>query len=677
MGSASDCEPDPTAGSAVNHLVSSVERLLSFGGTKRDVAFLILSGIGLVLSMLRPSVPAISALPFDPAWVAIALSGLPIILEAAVAIVTERDITADLLVSLALVASVCIGEYFAAGEVATIMQLGGLLEELTVARARAGIERLVHLTPQTARRIGCIGDEVGADVDLVAEAARTIAAGCEERTVPAEDVRVGDVLRVNPGESVPVDGVIVSGETSIDQAVMTGESMPVDKGVGDEVSSGTVNQFGAFDMVATKVGEDSSIQRMISLVQSADADKAKIVNLADRWAVWIVLTALTAAALTWAVTGEILRAVTVLVVFCPCSLVLATPTAIMAAIGNATKHGFLVREGDALERLARVRRIAFDKTGTLTLGRPRVVDVRGLDGSLGTERLYSLAASAEVRSEHPLGKAIVSGYKAEHGSVREPDEFEMLPGRGVSAVVGGTSVVAGNLALMAERGLTVPRALEELAQRHLDEGCTVIYLACTEDASTSGEPATRFGIVALSDTPRENASDTIASIRAEGAEPVLLTGDNEAAASTVASRLGIRDFKANCLPEDKLSWIRRSSQDAKPVCMVGDGVNDAPALKNAEVGIAMGGIGSDIAVDAADIALVSDDISELPHLLGLSHHMMGVIKLNLTFSLTLNFVAIALAITGILDPVVGALVHNAGSVAVITNSALLLGWRRR
>lgn len=260
-------------------------------------------------------------------------------MEAIIGLVTAFDIKADVLVSIALVASVCIREDFAAGEVAFIMQLGALLEDLTVAKARAGIEKLVHLTPQTARVI----------IDGT------------EKIIPAEEVKVGDVIRVLPGESVPVDGVILLGQTSVNQAVMTGESLPVDKAVGDEVSSGTVNQFGAFDMKATKVGEDSSIQRMIKLVQSADASKAKIVGLADKWATWIVVIALSAAGMTWAISGEIIRAVTILVVFCPCALVLATPTAIMAAIGNATKHGFLVREGDALERLAKVSKSPLTK----------------------------------------------------------------------------------------------------------------------------------------------------------------------------------------------------------------------------------------------------------------------------------------------------------------------------
>ena len=685
-----------------NPVIVGLEAFLSWGGTKRDITFLVLSAIGLIASMVAPG-----ALPVDPAWIAIVLSGVPIIIEAAVAILTEHDITADLLVSLALIASVLIGEYFAAGEVATIMQLGGLLEELTVARARAGIERLVHLTPRTARRVGCLAMAVEEANDLAVEAARATM-GTEE-VVPAEQVRVGDVLRVNPGEAVAVDGVITRGQTSIDQAVMTGESLPVDKGPGDEVSSGTVNQFGAFDMVATKVGEDSSIQRMIRLVQSADADKAKIVNLADRWAVWIVVTALVAAAITWAVTGEILRAVTILVVFCPCSLVLATPTAIMAAIGNATRHGFLVREGDALERLAAVARVAFDKTGTLTYGRPRVVTVESVSDTVGAEELYRLAAAAETRSEHPLGRAVVEGFRAEHdtASAPEPDAFEMLPGRGVRAELEGKRVLAGNLRLMSESGSAVPEAVARQAKRHLDEGCTIIYLAVVDAPgapaggipdpaaasapadgvvparelaaapATSAPEAPAFGFIALADTPHTDAMNTIRCIRSAGAEPVLLIGDNEAAAATVASRLAIHDVRAQCLPEDKLSWIRDTQEAGAKVCMVGDGVNDAPALKSAEVGIAMGGIGSDIAVDAADIALVNDDISELPHLLALAHHMMGVIRLNLTFSMTLNFVAIALAITGVLDPVIGALVHNAGSVAVITNSALLLGWKRR
>lgn len=618
-------------------VMEKIEVFMELGGTKKKILFLLLSGISLLVSIFH-----LLPLPFDAAWIAIILCGVPIIVEAAIGIITAFDVKADLLVSLALVASICIGEDFAAGEVAFIMQLGGLLEELTVANARAGIEKLVHLTPQTAR----------------------VLQGDTETRIPAENVKIGDRIRVLPGETVPVDGVICSGATSINQAVMTGESLPVDKTVGDEVSSGTVNQFGTFEMEAVKVGEDSSIQRMIRLVQSADAGKAKIVGIADRWATWIVVGALSAAALTWLITGEIIRAVTILVVFCPCSLVLATPTAIMAAIGNATKHGFLVREGDALERLAGVSKITFDKTGTLTYGDPKVIAVKTVSDYTAAE-VYAFAAAAEQFSEHPLGKAVVHCYRqGEKVPLPEAEHFEMRPGKGVSATVYGKEVKAGSLRFVEN----IPPEVNSEVEDYLAEGATVIYIAVEE---------TLVGYLVLADTLRKESAPMVEAIRDLAAEPVLLTGDNEKAACAMGSKLGIREIHANCLPEDKLNHIEVYQKNGHAVCMIGDGVNDAPALKKADVGIAMGGVGSDIAVDAADIALVDDEIKELPHLLALSKHMMRTIKCNLTFSMVLNFLAIVLAMTGLLGPVVGALVHNAGSVLVIINSALLLRWKRK
>ena len=624
-------------------LTDKIEAFLEWGGTRREVVLLVISGAALLASIFE-----LAPLPFDPAWVAIVLCGVPIILEAFVGLVTAFDIKADVLVSLALIASVAIGEDFAAGEVAFIMQLGALLEDLTVARARAGIERLVHLTPQTAR----------------------VLRDGKEVVVPAQEVAVGELLRVLPGETIPVDGVLVSGQTSVNQAVMTGESLPVDKTAGDEVSSGTVNQFGAFEMRATKVGEDSSIQRMIRLVQSADAGKAKIVGIADRWATWIVVIALSAAALTWLITGEIIRAVTILVVFCPCALVLATPTAIMAAIGNATRHGFLVREGDALERLSSVTQVTFDKTGTLTQGTPAVTAVCSLDPARTWQEVYRLAAGAEARSEHPLGRAVAACWREEHPGEPLPgsETFQMLPGRGVQARVDGREVLAGSPALLAERGIPQPPELAARAAPWLERGCTLICLAADGAAA---------GFLALADQVRPQAAETIRGVKAAGVTPVLLTGDHENAARTIARALDIPVYQANCRPEDKLTWIDRSQQAGHPVCMVGDGINDAPALKKALVGIAMGGVGSDIAVDAADIALVDDEVKELPHLIALSRRMMTTIKVNMAFSMALNFLAIVLAIGGTLNPVVGALVHNAGSVLVIINSAFLLTWRRK
>ena len=622
-------------------IITILEKLLAFGGTRRDILFLAISGFALLASFFE-----LNVLPFDAAWVAIVLCGMPIILEAFIGLVTAFDIKADVLVSIALIASVIIGEDFAAGEVAFIMGLGALLENLTVAKARAGLEKLVRMTPQTARVIH----------------------GKTESIIPAEQVTVGDVIRVLPGETIPVDGIIREGQTSINQAVMTGESIPVDKSVGDEVASGTVNQFGTFDMEATRVGEDSSIQRMVRLVRSADAGKAKIVRLADRWATWIVVIALASAALTWIVTGEVIRAVTILVVFCPCALVLATPTAIMAAIGNATRHGFLVREGDALERLALVTKFVFDKTGTLTQGTPRVVAVESVTGLLTNGALYRLVAGAEYRSEHPLGKAVLSSFKETGNVVPESvDSFRMLPGRGVMATVEGHTVLAGNLDLFREQGISTHLSLRDAAAKYLTSGATIIYCA------VDGRPA---GFIALADTLRPDANRMIEHLRSLDVKAVLLTGDQETAAQHIAGEAGIDAVKASCLPEDKLNYISSCQKLSDKVCMIGDGINDAPALKAAHVGIAMGGMGSDIAVDAADIALIHDEIKEIPHIVALARRTMLTIKCNLAFSMGLNFVAIVLAMTGVLNPVVGALVHNASSVFVIINSALLLHWRK-
>ena len=546
---------------------------------------------------------------------------------------------------MSIIASLCIGEEFAAGEVAFIMQLGALLEDITVAKARAGIEKLAHLTPQKAR----------------------VLKNGKELLLPAEAVQIGDVLRVLPGESIPVDGVLLSGQTAVNQAVMTGESLPVDKAAGDQVFSGTVNEFGVFEMKAAKVGQDSSIQRMIRLVQSADAGKAKIVGIADRWAAWIVAIALTAAVFTWFFTGEIIRAVTILVVFCPCALVLATPTAIMAAIGNATKHGFLVRQGDALERLAKVKKIAFDKTGTLTHGTPKVIAVKSCSPALEADEIYAFTAAAEQFSEHPLGKAVAACYKKDTG--KEPvsaANFQMLPGRGVRAAVKGKTLLAGNARMFAEAHIEIRQTPD--IHSFLQQGCTVIYIALEGSFA---------GFLVLSDALRSESRETIGSLSKIGVPAVLLTGDNENAAQSIANQLHITEVCANCLPEDKMRYMDRSQKENRPVCMVGDGINDAPALKRAAVGIAMGGVGSDIAIEAADIALVEDQIKELPHLISLSQRMMTTIYWNLAFSMGLNLVAILLAISGMLNPVVGALVHNAGSVAVIANSALLLKWKKK
>lgn len=609
---------------------------------KRTILFLVISALSLLVSFLH-----IWTFKIDIAWAAIILCGFPIVKGAIWGLITEFDIKADVLVALALVASVLIGETFAAGEVAFIMTLGALLEERTVAKARAGIEKLVHLTPPTAR---VVRDGI-------------------ESIIPAKEVKVSDMLRVLAGETIAVDGIIISGQTSINQSVMTGESLPVDKGVDDEVFSGTVNQFGTFDMKATKVDEDSSLKRMIKLVESADASKAEIVGMADRWATWIVVIALVSSVGTWFVTGEIIRSVTILVVFCPCALVLATPTAIMAGIGNATKHGILVREGDALERLAKVTKIAFDKTGTLTYGKPAVVAIESFNADISSEKLLLKTASAELRSEHPLGKAIVSHFKAtSKTTLDDPQEFELIPGRGVKSIIAGDTIFAGNAELLNENSIIISENILSKASKYKKEGCTIIYVTINSNTD---------GFIVLSDTLRKDSLEIVKKLHSINVESILLTGDNPQAASYIAKSVGITNVHAECLPEDKMSAIEQYQNKNEMICMIGDGINDAPALKKAYVGIAMGGIGSDIAVDAADIALVNDDIKSIPHLFSLSQKTMTTIKWNLSLSMLLNFIAIILAMTGILNPILGALVHNVGSVAVIINSALLLNFKSK
>ncbi len=603
---------------------------------KKKILLISLSFVSLLLSFLKTF-----SFPFDLAWIAILLCGTPIILEAGEALFKHFDITADVLVAMAIIASVCIGEYFAAGEVALIMALGEELEEFTVQKARSGIEKLVALTPSTARVLNGEGEQV----------------------IPAASVQVGDTVRVLPGETVPVDGIILSGKTAVDQSVMTGEPLPLDKQEGDTVASGSLNQFGAFTMKATRRGEDSSIQRMIQLVQSTDAGKAKIVGIADRWAFWIVIIAFVSAVLTAIVTGQVIRGVTILVVFCPCALVLATPTAIVAAIGNVSRHGYLVKEGDALERLASVRKIAFDKTGTLTYGTPKVVSVASISPDLTDEALFLLAASAEYQSEHPLGKAIVRSCRETVSKpLQKAEEFAMTPGKGILAVVEGKKVQAGTGSFLGESGI----AIEQM--ENCQPGHTVIYVA------VDGLFA---GTIVLSDSIRPESQALISSLKKLNLEPVLLTGDHESTARSVASQLAIDEFHAGLLPEDKLKHIQ-SFQDAdKRVCMIGDGINDAPALKKADVGIVMGKVGSDIAASAADIVLVNDRISSIDHIVALAHRMIKVIHVNMAISMLINFAAVLCAMAGLLNPVWGALVHNAGSFLVVANSALLLRWKKK
>ena len=608
--------------------------------TTKTITFIVISSICLLLSLVNS---INNYLHFNLSWVAILLCGLPIIKEACISLYKEFDIKADVLVSLALIASVIIGETFAAGEIAVIMTIGALLEDLTVQKAQSGIESLIKLTPQKARVIR----------------------NKQEVMIDADDIQIGDIIRVIAGEIIPADGIIIKGEASIDESIMNGESLPVDKTVGDDVLSGTINQYSTFDMRASKTSSDSSLKRMIRLVKEADANKAPIVSLTDRWATWIVVIALVSSVITYLFTHEILRSVTILVVFCPCALVLATPTAIMAGIGNATKYGMLIKGGDIIERLSKVKNIAFDKTGTLTYGKLSIVDYKSFCSEYSDEEFIKILASVEAHSEHPLGKAITSYYKEKNDNqLLEIEDFIVHPGKGITAVLNSKNILVGNLKIMKDKNININnKDIIKISQDFFKKGCTVIYLSIENKL---------IGYVALSDILRQESKSIINYIKSQNINPIMLTGDNEASASNVANKVFIDDVYSSLLPEDKMKIIKELESKNSPTCMIGDGVNDALALKYSSVGISMGAIGSDIAIEASDIALVSDDIKNIPYLLYLSKKTMKTIKLNVTFSLVLNFVAIILAMAGVLNPVVGALVHNLGSVFVIINSSKLL-----
>ena len=603
---------------------------------KITAVFAGISIISLVLSL--SGFPGRTVLPFDIAWAAIILCGVPILTGAVKGLIWEHDVKADVLVAMALVASVTAEEYFAAGEVALIMQIGSLLEDYTSEKANESIGKLIRLSPQKAH---------------------VVREGKVFEVSPSE-LQAGDTVRVLAGETVPVDGKILDGETTIDQSVMTGESIPVDKKTGDTVRSGTINRFGTFTMRVEKRSEDSSLQRMIRLTKEAEENKAPIVSLADKWATWLVFGALAWAGGTWMITGEFMRAVTVLVVFCPCAFILATPTAVLAGIGNAAKYGIIIRSGSALEKLSKIKKAAFDKTGTLTCGKPEVADI--VTDGCDKNELLRLFAAAESYSEHPLGKAVADSYKGNTESVRD---FQMQAGQGISAVVAGKKLLAGKGKWLEEQNISVS-SFEKQAQKAEETGATLIYAAVD---------GTCRGLFVLSDTIRSDAAQTISRLKKSGVVPLLLTGDNEAAAGYIAGQVGISEVKSGLLPEEKMRIIEDISKSGGAVCMIGDGVNDAPALTRADAGIAMGGIGSDIAIESADAVLVGDEIKRIPYLFMLTKKVMHKVNVNIVAGMIINITAVILSSVGILNPVTGALWHNFGSVFVVINAALLLQYK--
>ena len=616
----------------------NLEQAMDFlAGLKMTIIAGIFLFIAVVFMIFHISVP----IWLDPSWGAVIISGLPLVYLALIRLIREKWVSSALLITIAMVASLLIGELFAAGEVAWIMALGALLEDWTVERAKKGLKNLIDLTPQTARRVSDDGSET---------------------IVPIEEVSLQDRLRILPGEVVPVDGEIVEGTSSIDQSIMTGESLPIDKSIGDDVYCGTMNMYGAIDILATSLGENSSLQKLIDLVKEADKNQAPTQRIADKWATWLVPIALAIAIAAWLITGDIVRGVTVLVVFCPCALILATPTAIMGAIGQATKHGVLIKSGEALEKLGGLNTIAFDKTGTLTYGNLAVSDVISLDDDYTSEDVLLMTASAEKRSEHPLAKAIIENVENKSIKIEEAHDFEMIPGKGIKACNSYGEIVCGNQKYMSELNIEESENLQSTLDTLRYEGKASIIV---------GLNGRTVGVIGLSDMIREDAGDMIEALHKLDTETILLTGDHKETADYFASKVGIKDVRGELLPEDKLTAIEDIKKSGRQVCMIGDGVNDAPALKASDVSVAMGTMGSDVAIDAADVALLGDDIGKIPYLKRLSNSTLFTIRFNIALSMCINAVAIVCSVLGLLNPVTGAIVHNAGSCLVVLNAALL------
>jgi len=605
--------------------------------------FLLLDGIPHLIEEFGGQRPFQNIFPFEPSWITVIICGFPLVYLSIRRIVYNKGISkisSALLISMAMFAAIAIGDIFAAGEVAFIMALGALLEEATTERAKKGLKKLISLAPVKGRKIQAN----------------------KEIMVPVESIQSGDYLRILPGETIPVDGRIINGETTVDQSIMTGESIPVDKTIDDDVFGGTINCFGAIDIIATKVGEDSSIQKMIQLIKNAEQKQAPIQRIADIVASRLVPIALMIACIGYLVTGNIIVGVTVLVVFCPCALVLATPTAVMAAIGQATKHGVIIKSGEILETMGKVDTMAFDKTGTLTRGQLAVQSILAVDTDYSEIDILQLAASAEAKSEHPIGKAIVSHAIGQDLEILDTTSFTMSVGKGIIAVIKGRELYCGNERFLEEHNIIVSEPIQQAINVYRSEGKVSIIIADKEHI---------IGIITLSDTMRNDAINMISAISSLDMTTVLLTGDSKEAATYIGKKSGVSEIHAELLPGEKVSIIESLQGKHHKVCMVGDGINDAPAMKTADVSIAMGTIGSDIAIETADIALMSDDLSKIPYIKRLSDATIKTIKFSIALSMAINCIAIILSLLEVLTPTTGALVHNVGSCLVVLIAARL------
>ena len=573
-----------------------------------------------------------------PLWVAgILAGGYPVFRNVARAVL-QRRVTSHTLMTVGVLAAVAAGEWAVAAVVVFFMRLGDYAERFTTERARQAVRDLSRMAPQTAR--------------LEREG--------EEREVPVGDVRVGNVVIVRPGEQIPVDGQVISGHATVDQAAITGESMPVEAGPGTGVYAASIARLGSLRVRATRVGQDTTFGRVIKLVEEAEAHRADVQRTADRFSTYYLPVIAGVAVLTYLIRRDPLSTAAVLVVACSCSFALATPIAMLASIGAAARRGLLIKGGKYLESLARSDVLLIDKTGTLTLGRPQITDVVPLDAvnEVNENELVALAASVERYSEHPLAEAVRAAARARTLTAVEPEQFESLPGRGVRARVDGKTIAVGSYRLLAD-GSSVPAPAAGLES----QGKTLLFVV------QDGRP---LGILAAADTVRDEVPRALQAVRALGVSRIeLLTGDNAPTAKALADTLGI-PYRAELLPEDKIAIVKEYQAKGQTVVMVGDGVNDAPALAQADVGIAMGAAGSDIAVEAAHAALMRDDWMLVPELFLIARRTMRVVALNIGFTTGYNLIGVSLAAFGYLPLIFAAAAQSLPDFGILFNSARLL-----
>jgi Cd2+/Zn2+-exporting ATPase len=578
------------------------------------------------------------------ALVAVAIAGIPIVRDAVVGL-WQRQMNVDELVAIAIIASLAYQEYLSAAFVAFMMQFGKLLEDFTAARATTALEDLGKMVPDTA----------------------CVRRGGRELTLPVNEIVVGDAVIVRSGERIPVDGMIVSGQASVNQAPITGESVPVPKTKGSEVYACTLNEIGAIEVKATKVGDCTVASQMARLVEEAEENRAPIVRVADRFAKYFTPIILAFAALAYVVTRDVMNSLAVLIVACPCALVLATPIAVVAGVANGARRGILIKGGARLEAAGRVTAVAFDKTGTITLGKPELVKIVTLDHTT-EEEVLTAAAVAERLSEHPLGKAVLARARQLNLDVPDADEFKVFPGQGVTARLDGKVITVGSETLMKESGIVLPANLAAALDNLEKEGLSPLLVASSGKA---------LGIIGVADNVRDDMRQAIRSLKELGvSKVVMLTGDSPEVANRVATAVGIESWQARLLPQQKVEYIRAMQGEGYRVAMLGDGINDAPALAQAEVGIAIGVNGADVTMDVADIVLMRDDAIKAAEAISLSRKTLKTIKQNIGFAFVINLIGVGLASSGILSPIAAALFHNVGSVAVVINSARLVGWNR-